>query len=148
MGRYISIGMLDVVTSVSRERSDVVKELDSRDDWVVNDREVLKKINTLFKNLDKLVNSDDRCKDAVIKIMSMVNTGSMISLSDFVKNKNEYYYFTELLKEINKGDSENSRLIIRRFLTLYRVSVIPRIFSDERLERIHEQIKTKNLNNK
>lgn len=148
MGKYVSVGMLDIISSVSKDRVDVINELDGRDDWAVTDKDILNRVNGILKNLDKIVKRSDGGKDSIVKIMAMIKTGNMINLSDFIKKKNEYYYISQLLDLINKCDDEYSKIIVRRFLTLYRVAVIPKIFSDERLDAIHEQIKMKNnLNN-
>ena len=146
MGKYVSIGVLNTASDLARKSSGTVKQLEDREDWVSGDKEVLKRINDLFQNWDNVVSTSDRGRDNIIKVMAMVNTGNMLNLVNFLKKKDDGYLFNQLLTELNKCETEYSRIIIKRFLTLYRVSVIPRIFSMERLDAIHEQIKKNNFN--
>lgn len=146
MGKYVSIGVLNTASDLARKSSGTVKQLEDREDWVSGDKEVLKRINDLFQNWDNVVSTSDRGRDNIIKVMAMVNTGNMLNLVNFLKKKDDGYLFNQLLTELNKCETEYSRIIIKRFLTLYRVSVIPRVFSMERLDAIHEQIKKNNFN--
>lgn len=146
MGKYVSIGVLNTASDLARKSSGTVKQLEDREDWVSGDKEVLKRINDLFQNWDNVVSTSDRGRDNIIKVMAMVNTGNMLNLVNFLKKKDDGYLFNQLLTELNKCETEYSRIIIKRFLTLYRVSVIPRVFSMERLGAIHEQIKKNNFN--
>lgn len=146
MGKYVSIGVLNTASDLARKSSGTVKQLEDREDWVSGDKEVLKRINDLFQNWDNVVSTSDRGRDNIIKVMAMVNTGNMLNLVNFLKKKDDSYLFNQLLTELNKCETEYSRIIIKRFLTLYRVSVIPRVFSMERLDAIHEQIKKNNFN--
>lgn len=146
MDKYVSIGVLNTASDLARKSSGTVKQLEDREDWVSGDKEVLKRINDLFQNWDNVVSTSDRGRDNIIKVMAMVNTGNMLNLVNFLKKKDDGYLFNQLLTELNKCETEYSRIIIKRFLTLYRVSVIPRVFSMERLDAIHEQIKKNNFN--
>lgn len=148
MNKYVSIGMMNTASNVAKVNKSTLKQIEDREDWVVKDKEILKNINNLLKNWEKIVCESKQSREGIIKLMAMVSTGNMVNLIEYIKMKNDDFLFDELLTEMNKGDTEYSRLVIKRFLTLYRVALIPKVFSIERLNAIHEQIKINNLKNK
>lgn len=141
MDKYVSIGMMNTASNTAKASRAVLKQIEDREDWVVSDKESLANINDLLKDWGKIVLNDKKSQEGIIKLMAMVGTGDMVNIVEYIKSRNDDFLFNELLAEMNKGDNEYSRLVIKRFLTLYRVALIPKVFSIDRLNAIHEQIK-------
>lgn len=146
MKRYVSLNMIEESKESGQSNREALKLMENKESWVLREKNTAEEIRTLFKNLERIVKDSEENRDNIIKIMAMVNTGYMVNLFGYIKNKNEAYLFEELINELNREKNEYSRLVVKRFLTLYRISTIPRVFSIERLEAVHREIK--NINNR
>lgn len=124
---------------------ELINSIDKVEDWTSNNKEVVQKVKDLFSNIKtELDNNKTMNFDNFISALAYFNTSNVMKLLADLEETSPQLV-NELLKYImsiqDSGSSLVQRLFAERLLYTYRISIIPLIFSKERLDALDQTIK-------
>lgn len=124
---------------------ELIANIDKVEDWTSNNQEVVQKVKDLFTSIkEELDNNKAINFDNFISALAYFNTSSVMKLLSDLEESNPQLV-SALLKYIisiqDSGSSLVQRLFAERLLYTYRISIIPMIFSKERLDALDQTIK-------
>jgi len=124
---------------------ELIANIDKVEDWTSNNQEVVQKVKDLFTSIkEELDNNKSINFDNFISALAYFNTSSVMKLLSDLEESNPQLV-SALLKYIisiqDSGSSLVQRLFAERLLYTYRISIIPMIFSKERLDALDQTIK-------
>lgn len=124
---------------------ELISSIDKVEDWTSKNKEVVQKVKELFGNIKtELDNNKTMDFDNFISALAYFNTSNVMTLLAELEETNPKLV-SELLKYImsiqDSGSSLVQRLFAERLLYTYRISIIPLIFSKERLDALDQTIK-------
>jgi hypothetical protein len=129
--------------SQSEQSKEVIRLLESNEDWTVDSSLVEEKIDHLFQNWDEINEEKPVDKKAVLKLLSYLSTGAMIDFLGSLEKIDPDFY-KKLIETLNETNAKEmpifSMLLAKRLHVIYRLMVIPKIFSAERLKALENEI--------
>lgn len=142
----------DLLEGSKNASKDAFDALESMEDWAIDDPEINEKINQMVEEFNDILKEKDIEKKGMVRFLAYLHTGNMIKVLDQLNNANPNFV-NELFDVINEmNENQGSRFsytLADRILVLYRLSVLPRIISKERIEQLKRGIEEANkLNNK
>lgn len=145
----LSKDLLEGSKNASKEAFDA---LESMEDWAIDDPELNEKINEMVDTFNDILKEKDIDKKGMVRFLVYLHTGNMIKVLDQLNNANQNF-INELFDVINEmNEKEGSRFsytLADRILVLYRLSVLPRIISQDRIAQLKKGIETaQEMNNK
>lgn len=143
MSSYITQDIFDFAKNAKQNKSNIIKLLEEQEGWVIEDPNIQEKIDYLLSNWKEITESKEIKKDRVIKLLSYVATGDMINfLSSLEKIDKEF--IDSLITSVNTLNENEmpifSMLLAKRLLVIYRLAILPRIFSEDRLKALEQEI--------
>jgi hypothetical protein len=143
MSSYITQDIFDFAKNAKQNKSNIIKLLEDQEVWVIEDPNIQEKIDYLLSNWKEINESKEIKKDRVIKLLSYVATGDMINfLSSLEKIDKEF--IDSLINSVNSLNENEmpifSMLLAKRLLVIYRLAILPRIFSEDRLKALEQEI--------
>lgn len=143
MSSYITQDIFDFAKNAKQNKSNIIKLLEEQEGWVIEDPNIQEKIDYLLSNWKEITESKEIKKDRVIKLLSYVATGDMINfLSSLEKIDKEF--IDSLIASVNTLNENEmpifSMLLAKRLLVIYRLAILPRIFSEDRLKALEQEI--------
>lgn len=143
MSSYITQDIFDFAKNAKQNKSIIIKLLEEQEGWVIEDPNIQEKIDYLLSNWKEITESKEIKKDRVIKLLSYVATGDMINfLSSLEKIDKEF--IDSLISSVNTLNENEmpifSMLLAKRLLVIYRLAILPRIFSEDRLKALEQEI--------
>lgn len=143
MSSYITQDIFDFAKNAKQNKSNIIKLLEEQEGWVIEDPNIQEKIDYLLSNWKEITESKEIKKDRVIKLLSYVTTGDMINfLSSLEKIDKEF--IDSLITSVNTLNENEmpifSMLLAKRLLVIYRLAILPRIFSEDRLKALEQEI--------
>lgn len=143
MSNNITQDIFDFAKNAKNNKSIIIKLLEEQEEWVVSDSEIEEKIEHLVSNWKELSENGDIKKESIIKLVSYISTGDMISFLSSVE-KIDKDFVEKLIDSVNKLNENQmpvfSMLLAKRLLVIYRIAILPKIFSEERLKALAEEI--------
>lgn len=141
----ITQDIVDFAKSVknSNHYNEIVKLLENNEDWTIDYELIEDKIDLLFQNWEEINENQEVDKTKLIQLLGYLSTGDMLDfLSSLEKiDKNFYKKLLEKVNELNQNQMPVfSMLFAKRLLVMYRLMVIPKIFSAERLKALETEI--------
>lgn len=141
----ITQDIVDFAKSVknSNHYNEIVKLLENNEDWTIDYELIEDKIDLLFQNWEEINENQEVDKTKLIQLLGYLSTGDMLDfLSSLEKiDKNFYEKLLEKVNELNQNQMPVfSMLFAKRLLVMYRLMVIPKIFSAERLKALETEI--------
>jgi hypothetical protein len=145
MTTKITQDVVDFAKSVktSNHYSEIIKLLESNEDWTVEYDGIEEKIEHLFENWDDINERKEIDKTRLLQLLGYLSTGDMIDfLATLEKIDKEFY--EKLIDKVNELNENQmpvfSMLFAKRLLVIYRLMVIPKIFSADRLKALETEI--------
>lgn len=143
MTSHITKDILEFAKNANQSNSDIIRLLEEEEDWVIDDPEIQEKIEHLLTNWKEISENKSIKNESVIKLLSYVATGDMIDFfTTLEKIDKEFSY--NLIATVNTLNENAmpvfSMLLARRLLVIYRLAVLPRIFSEDRLRALEKEI--------
>lgn len=143
MSSYITQDILDFAKSTKQNRPDLIKLLEEQENWTIEESEIQEKIDHLITNWEEISESKDIKKDRIIKLLSYISTGDMIHFISSLE-KIDKDFIEALMNSVNQLNENEmpifSMLFARRLLVIYRLSILPKIFSEDRLKALEKEI--------
>lgn len=143
MSSYITQDILDFAKSAKQNRPDLIKLLEEQENWTIEESEIQEKIDHLITNWEEISESKDIKKDRIIKLLSYISTGDMIHFISSLE-KIDKDFIEALMNSVNQLNENEmpifSMLFARRLLVIYRLSILPKIFSEDRLKALEKEI--------
>lgn len=143
MTSHITKDILDFAKNANQSNSDIIRLLEEEEDWVIEDPEIQEKIEHLLSNWKEISENKTIKKDRVIKLLSYVATGDMIDFFTTLEkiDKDFSYNLISTVNTLNENEMPVfSMLLARRLLVIYRLAILPRIFSEDRLKALEKEI--------
>lgn len=145
MTTKITQDVVDFAKSVktSNHYNEIIKLLESNEDWTVEYDGIEEKIELLFENWDEINERKEIDKTRLLQLLGYLSTGDMI---DFLSNleKIDKDFYEKLIDKVNELNENQmpvfSMLFAKRLLVIYRLMVIPKIFSADRLKALETEI--------
>lgn len=143
MSSYITQDILDFAKNAKQNRPDLIKLLEEQENWTIEESEIQEKIDHLITNWEEISESKDIKKDRIIKLLSYISTGDMIHFISSLE-KIDKDFIEALMNSVNQLNENEmpifSMLLARRLLVIYRLSILPKIFSEDRLKALEKEI--------
>lgn len=126
---------------IYKYNKDLLPNIDRVEDWTSSNEEAIKKIKNLSNDLENNKSIDF---DNFVSALAYFNTSHVMSILSELEEKEPQLVY-KLLQYIisiqESGSSLVQRLFAERLLYTYRISIIPIIFSKERLDALDNAIK-------
>ncbi len=141
----ITQDIVDFAKSVkgSTHHNEIIKLLESSEDWTVEYPELEEKIDHLFQNWEEINERRDIDKSKILQLLSYLSTGHMIEFLSVLEKLDQPFY-EQLIDSVNDLNQKQmpvfSMLFAKRLLVIYRLIVLPKIFSAERLKALETEI--------
>lgn len=133
----------DLLEGSKNASKDAFDALESMEDWVVDDPEINEKINDMVENFNEILKEKDIDKKGMVRFLSYLYTGNMVKVLDQMNTANPNF-INELFDAVNEMNANQgsrfSTTLADRILVLYRLSVLPRLLSEERLAQLKKGI--------
>lgn len=126
----------EVVEVIKKTKTNTIDEISAKESWAIEKTEFIsEKWIELIKNINKIGKEKD-LNDLFLILFSYLNTKDMISFA-MELNKHSPTHFNDFFREIDKiDDKEKEKLsffLTEKMLVIYRLNIIPKIFSEERI---------------
>jgi len=139
----ITQDIIDFAKTAKNSQSDIIKLLESCEDWTVKSEELEEKIENLFANWEEINEKKNIDKEKILKLLSYLSTGNMINFLGSLEKIDPDFY-KKLIDTMNELNAKKmpvfSMLLAKRLHVIYRIMVIPKIFSSERLKALENEI--------
>lgn len=138
----ITDNILDIALNAQKN---IIEEMEQVEDWVVSNPELNEKINDFTKKFKKIHTKKNVDKENIIRIVAYLHTGNMLNVVHNIKEEDDEYVkeLISIINLINKEDESNkmTHLFAERLMVIYRMHVLPRIFSPERIQALNNILK-------
>ncbi len=138
----ITENILDIALNAQKN---VITEMEKVEDWAISNPELNEKINNFTKRFKEIHSKKNIDKENIIRIAAYLHTGNMLNLVDNIKEEDDEYIkeLIGIINLINEEDESNkmTHLFAERLMVIYRMHVLPRIFSPERIKALNEVLK-------
>jgi len=130
---------------IYKSNKELIAGIDKVEDWTSDNNEAIKKIKDVVSSIqDELENNKTINFDNFVSALAYFNTSHVMSVLAELE-ENTPMLVIKLLQYIisiqESGSSLVQRLFAERLLYTYRISIIPVIFSKERLDALDQTIK-------
>jgi len=138
----ITDNILDIALNAQRN---IIEDMENVEDWVISNPELNDKINEFSKRFKELNSKKSIDKENIIRIVAYLHTGNMLNVINNIKDEDSKYVkeLISIINLINKEDESNkmTHLFAERLMVIYRLHVLPRIFSPERIKALNNVLK-------
>ena len=138
----ITDNILDIALNAQRN---IIEDMENVEDWVISNPELNDKINEFSKRFKELNSKKSIDKENIIRIVAYLHTGNMLNVINNIKDEDSKYVkeLISIISLINKEDESNkmTHLFAERLMVIYRLHVLPRIFSPERIKALNNVLK-------
>lgn len=139
----ITQDIVEFAKSAQLSKPELIRLLEASEDWTVENPEIEEKIDHLFTNWEEINERKNIDKDAILKLLSYLSTGRMIDFLGSLEKIDPIFY-RKLIDSMNELNANKmpvfSMLLAKRLHVIYRLMVIPKIFSSERLKALESEI--------
>jgi hypothetical protein len=141
MTARITQDILDFAKNAKNTKSSIINLLEDQEDWVSKNPDIEEKVENIIMNWSDILKTKNPKKDTFIRLMAYLSTGQMINFLNAIE-KMDKKFVDELLESINQINSNDKfkMILSQRLLVIYRMSIIPKVFSPERLQALENEI--------
>lgn len=130
----------DIYNHISQmEKETILKIKFLEKDWVIQDSDMIKKIKGAHKLFDKN-NITTNKYEALIRLYVHVDTMTLIQIMSELENEEMLDDFFVFLNRKRTNDIF-SDILYNRIMTLYKIKILPSLYSNESLDSIEQAIK-------
>lgn len=126
----------EIIENIKESQDETIKEISNLESWSIKaDEDLKEKWHALIEKLSNIKNSDE-INVLFLKLFSYLNTGDMIKFVMQLNKKDSevFYNFIEEIETFKDKEKEELREIFKeKLMVLYRLNVIPKIFSEDRV---------------
>lgn len=126
----------EIIEKLKESEEETIKEISNLESWSIKaDEDLKEKWKNLMEELSNIKNSDE-INTLFLKLFSYLNTGDMIKfLMQLNKKDSEVFYsFIEEVENFSDKEKKELREIFKeKLMVLYRLKIIPKIFSEDRV---------------
>lgn len=143
MTAKITQDILDFAKNAKNNKSDIIRLLETNEEWVSKNPEIEEKIENIIMNWQEIMDEKNPKKETFVRLMAYLSTGQMLNFLNAVE-KLDKDFIKELLDKVNdlneKDGSKFTMIFAQRLLVIYRMHIIPKVFSPERLKALENEI--------
>lgn len=143
MTAKITQDILEFAKNAKNNKSDIIRLLETNEEWVSKNPEIEEKIENIIMNWQEIIDEKNPKKETFIRLMAYLSTGQMLNFLNAVE-KLDKDFIKELLDKVNdlneKDGSKFTMIFAQRLLVIYRMHIIPKVFSPERLKALENEI--------
>lgn len=129
----------EIIEKIKESQEEAIKEISDLESWSINaDEDLKEKWQALIDKLSNIKNSDE-INILFLKLFSYLNTGDMIKFVMQLNKKDSevFYGFIEEIENFKDKEKEELREVFKeKLMVLYRLNVIPKIFSEDRVSAL------------
>lgn len=138
----------DILEVALNAQRNVIKEMEKVENWAVSNDEIDQKINKFLKRFKEINEKKEIDKKDIIRLVAFLYTGNMLNIVDEIKTKDEEF-INDLISIVNLINEEHdsdklTHLFAERLMVIYRMQVIPEIFSKERIDILNKVLEDLN----
>ncbi len=140
----------DLIEGSQQAPKSAVKAMEELEDWAIDDPEINANIEIMLENFDKITKKKDIDKQSFVRFLTYLFTSNMMFVINAIEQKDERFMddFLEVVNELNKGVSSKFALTFAdRIMVLYRMFIIPQIFSPENIAKMEAGIELRKKEN-
>lgn len=135
----------DLIDGSKKAPKEAVEAMESLEDWAIDDKKLNNKINQMLEEFEDILKTKDIDKESFIRFLTYLHTGNMMKILNEIENIDEDFVedLVEVVNELNSDKASRfSFTLANRIMVLYRMYVLPQIFSPERIEQLRRGIET------
>jgi len=129
----------EIIEKIKESQEESIKEISNLESWSIKaDEDLKEKWQALIDKLSNIKNSDE-INILFLKLFSYLNTGDMIKFVMQLNKKDSdvFYGFIEEIENFKDKEKEELREVFKeKLMVLYRLNVIPKIFSEDRVSAL------------
>tara|TARA_B100000073_G_C23555505_1_gene501889 strand:+ start:263 stop:688 length:426 start_codon:yes stop_codon:yes gene_type:complete len=129
----------EIIEKIKESQEESIKEISNLESWSIKaDEDLKEKWQALIDKLSNIKNSDE-INILFLKLFSYLNTGDMIKFVMQLNKKDSdvFYGFIEEIENFKDKEKEELRELFKeKLMVLYRLNVIPKIFSEDRVSAL------------
>tara|TARA_Y100000588_G_scaffold310178_1_gene335592 strand:- start:38988 stop:39413 length:426 start_codon:yes stop_codon:yes gene_type:complete len=129
----------EIIEKIKESQEEAIKEISDLESWSIKaDEDLKEKWQALIDKLSNIKNSDE-INILFLKLFSYLNTGDMIKFVMQLNKKDSevFYGFIEEIENFKDKEKEELREVFKeKLMVLYRLNVIPKIFSEDRVSAL------------
>ena len=126
----------EIIENIKESPEDTINEISGLEKWSLDANDNLKeKWKNLLDKIDEIKDTEE-INPLFLKLFAYLNTGDMIKFSMELNSKNSevFFNFVEGIENTNDKELVELREIFKeRLMVLYRLNIIPKIFSEDRV---------------
>tara|TARA_Y100001960_G_C14783753_1_gene889101 strand:- start:14420 stop:14854 length:435 start_codon:yes stop_codon:yes gene_type:complete len=133
----------DLIDGSKKAPKEAVEAMESLEDWAIDDKKLNNKINQMLEEFEDILKTKDIDKESFIRFLTYLHTGNMMKILNEIENIDEDFVedLVEVVNELNSDKASRfSFTLANRIMVLYRMYVLPQIFSPERIEQLRRGI--------
>ena len=133
----------DLIDGSKKAPKEAVEAMESLEDWAIDDKKLNNKINQMLEEFEDILKTKDIDKESFIRFLTYLHTGNMMKILNEIENIDEDFVedLVEVVNELNSDKASRfSFTLANRIMVLYRMYVLPQIFSSERIEQLRRGI--------
>jgi len=135
----------DLIDGSKKAPKEAVEAMESLEDWAIDDKKLNNKINQMLEEFEDILKTKDIDKESFIRFLTYLHTGNMMKILNEIENIDGDFVedLVEVVNELNSDKASRfSFTLANRIMVLYRMYVLPQIFSPERIEQLRRGIET------
>jgi hypothetical protein len=126
----------EIIENIKESPEDTIKEISKLESWaLIADEDLKEKWKNILYKLDEIKNKKE-LNTLFLKLFAYLNTGDMIKFTMELNSKNNDIFF-EFIEQLDKTKDkellELNEIFKERLMVLYRLNIIPKIFSEDRV---------------
>ncbi len=129
----------EIIEKIKESQEESIKEISNLESWSIKaDEDLKEKWQALIDKLSNIKNSYE-INILFLKLFSYLNTGDMIKFVMQLNKKDSdvFYGFIEEIENFKDKEKEELREVFKeKLMVLYRLNVIPKIFSEDRVSAL------------
>lgn len=133
----------DLIEGSKQAPKSAVLAMEELEDWAIDDPEINSSIEIMLENFEKIIKNKNIDKQSFVRFLTYLFTSNMMHVIDTIEDKDARFMdeFIEVVNELNKdSNSKFSITISDRIMVLYRMFILPQIFSLENIKNIENGI--------
>tara|TARA_Y100000588_G_scaffold321228_1_gene352360 strand:+ start:68153 stop:68587 length:435 start_codon:yes stop_codon:yes gene_type:complete len=133
----------DLIDGSKKAPKEAVEAMESLEDWAIDDKKLNNKINQMLEEFEDILKTKDIDKESFIRFLTYLHTGNMMKILNEIENIDGDFVedLVEVVNELNSDKASRfSFTLANRIMVLYRMYVLPQIFSPERIEQLRRGI--------
>ena len=135
----------DLIDGSKKAPKEAVEAMESLEDWAIDDKKLNNKINQMLEEFEDILKTKDIDKESFIRFLTYLHTGNKMKILKEIDNIDGDFVedLVEVVNELNSDKASRfSFTLANRIMVLYRMYVLPQIFSPERIEQLRRGIET------